>query len=142
MLVNSIHLYLWLYFFVFVSIILLFHFLVYCFSYRTVFKKCYFSHLIFLCIIVWNLYPLTELLTYKITDTALKNNLFFKKLNVELICVHAKLLQSCPTQCTPMDCNPPGSFVHGDSPGKNTEVGCHAFLQGISTLSEWARQKR
>ena len=27
-----------------------------------------------------------------------------------------------------MDCSPPGSAVHGDSPGKNTEVGCHAFL--------------
>ena len=25
----------------------------------------------------------------------------------------------------------PGSSVHGDSPGKNTRVGCHALLQGI-----------
>ena len=24
-----------------------------------------------------------------------------------------------------MDCSPPGSSVHGDSPGKNTGVGCH-----------------
>ena len=31
----------------------------------------------------------------------------------------------------PMDCNPPGSSVPGDSPGKNTGVGCHALLQGI-----------
>ena len=31
----------------------------------------------------------------------------------------------------PMHCSPPGSFVHGDSPGKNTGVGFHAFLQGI-----------
>ena len=31
----------------------------------------------------------------------------------------------------PMDCSPPGSSVHGDSPGKNTEAGCHALLQGI-----------
>ena len=30
-----------------------------------------------------------------------------------------------------MDYSPPGSFVHGDSPGKNTGVGCHALLQGI-----------
>ena len=29
-----------------------------------------------------------------------------------------------------MDCSPPGSSVCGDSPGKNTEEGCHA-LQGI-----------
>ena len=48
-----------------------------------------------------------------------------------LVCVHAKSLQLCPTLCVPMDCSPPGSFVHGDSPGKNTGVGCHALLQGI-----------
>ena len=39
--------------------------------------------------------------------------------------------QSCSTLCDPMVCSPPGSSVHGDSPGKNTRVGCHAFLQGI-----------
>ena len=39
--------------------------------------------------------------------------------------------QSCPTLCNPMDCSLPGSSVHGDSPGKNTGVGCHFFLQGI-----------
>ena len=38
---------------------------------------------------------------------------------------------SCPTLCHPMDYSPPGSSVHEDSPGKNTEVGCHALLQGI-----------
>ena len=41
------------------------------------------------------------------------------------------LAQSCPTLCDPMDCSPPGSSVHGDSPGKNTEVGCYFLLQGI-----------
>ena len=40
-------------------------------------------------------------------------------------------LGSCPTLCDPMDYSPPGSSVHADSPGKNTEVGCHALLQGI-----------
>ena len=30
------------------------------------------------------------------------------------------------TQC----CSPPGSSVHGDSPGKSTGMGCHALLQG------------
>ena len=39
--------------------------------------------------------------------------------------------QSCPTLCNPMDCSTPGSSVHGDSPGKNTRVCCHALLQGI-----------
>ena len=32
---------------------------------------------------------------------------------------------------TSLDCSPPGSSVHGNSPGKNTGVGCHALLQGI-----------
>ena len=31
----------------------------------------------------------------------------------------------------PMDCNPPGSPVHGIVPGKDTEVGGHFLLQGI-----------
>ena len=38
--------------------------------------------------------------------------------------------QTCPTLWDPTDCSPPGSSVHGDSPGKNTGVGCHALLQG------------
>ena len=45
--------------------------------------------------------------------------------NIPYACVHA---QSCPTLCDLMDCS---SSVHGDSPGKNTGVGCHFFLQGI-----------
>ena len=47
------------------------------------------------------------------------------------ICVHAQSLQSCLTLCDPMDYNPPGSSVHGDSPGKNTGVSCHALLHRI-----------
>ena len=38
--------------------------------------------------------------------------------------------QSCLI-CDPMDCSPPGSSIHVDSPRKNTGVGCHALLQGI-----------
>ena len=47
--------------------------------------------------------------------------------------VHVCLLslQLCLTLCDPMDCSPPGSSVYGDSPGKNTGVGCHALLQRI-----------
>ena len=41
------------------------------------------------------------------------------------------MCQSCPTLCNPMDCSPLGSSVHGDSPGKNTGMGCHALLQGV-----------
>ena len=38
---------------------------------------------------------------------------------------------SYPTLWDPLNCSPPGSCVHGDSPGKNTGVGCHALLQEI-----------
>ena len=44
--------------------------------------------------------------------------------------------QSCLTLCDHMDCSLPGSSVHGDSPGKNTGVGCHALLQGIFPTQE------
>ena len=37
----------------------------------------------------------------------------------------------CPTLCDLKDCNPPCSSVHGETPGKNIGVGCHALLQGI-----------
>ena len=50
---------------------------------------------------------------------------------------HAHLVtQSCLTLCYPMDCSPPGSPVHGDSPDRNTAVGCHALLQGILLTQE------
>ena len=39
------------------------------------------------------------------------------------------VVQSCPTLCDPMDCSPPGSSVHGDSPGRNTEVGCQSRFE-------------
>ena len=48
------------------------------------------------------------------------------------ITVSCLVAQSCLTLCDPTDCSPPGYSVHGDSPGNNTGVGCHALLQGIS----------
>ena len=45
-----------------------------------------------------------------------------------VLCLVAQL---GPTLCNPMICSLPGSPVHGDFPGKNTGVGCHALLQGI-----------
>ena len=45
--------------------------------------------------------------------------------------VACQVTSVCLTFCNPMDYSPPGSSVHGDSPGKNTAVGCHALLQGI-----------
>ena len=41
-----------------------------------------------------------------------------------------KFLQSCLTLGNPMDYSPLGSSVLGDSPGKNTGVGCPVLLQG------------
>ena len=54
----------------------------------------------------------------------------------EVSCMHKSinplLSRSVMFDSDPMDCSPPGSSVHGDSPGKNTGVGCHAFFQGSS----------
>ena len=47
----------------------------------------------------------------------------------------AKLSCSVVSLCNTMDCSPPGSSVHGHSPGKNTGVGCH-------TLSRVSNQPR
>ena len=44
------------------------------------------------------------------------------------VCV-CLVLQLCLTLCDTMDCSPPGSSGHGDSPGKKTGAGCHALLQ-------------
>ena len=50
----------------------------------------------------------------------------------ELPCaVLCLVAQSCPTLQPHGLYSPPGSSVHGESPGKNTGVGCHALLQGI-----------
>ena len=53
-----------------------------------------------------------------------------------VLCLVAR---SCLTLCDPMDSSPPGFSVHGDSPGKNTRLGCHALHQGIFPIqgSNW-----
>ena len=40
--------------------------------------------------------------------------------------VRAKLLQSCPAVCNPMDCWPTWLLCPWDSPGKNTGVSSHS----------------
>ena len=42
--------------------------------------------------------------------------------------------QSCLALCDPMNCSPPGSSVHGVSPGENTGVGCHVSHRGILNI--------
>ena len=41
------------------------------------------------------------------------------------------VIHSCLTLYNPMDYSLPGTSVRGDSPGKNTKMGCHVLLQGI-----------
>ena len=43
--------------------------------------------------------------------------------------MHAKSLQSSQTVCDPME--PARLLCPWNSPGKNTEVGCHFLLQGL-----------
>ena len=66
--------------------------------------------------------PVTSV--YRAGSTVLNSRLF------KSLWVYAKSLQLCLTLCDPMDCGLPGSSVHGDSPGKNTGMDCHALLQG------------
>ena len=49
---------------------------------------------------------------------------------VALMCV-CLVLSHLRLFVTPINCSPPGSFVHEDSPGQNTGVGGHVLLQGI-----------
>ena len=44
-----------------------------------------------------------------------------------VLCLAAPL---CLTLRDPIDSSPPGPSVHGDSPGMNTGVGCHALSRG------------
>ena len=65
-------------------------------------------------------------------------------LSVECVCV---CVCACAHVCAlsysvmltfwnPMDCSRPGSSFHGDSPGKNTGMGCHVLLQGLFLTQE------
>ena len=69
-----------------------------------------------------------------------KKSVQFLDLILDFIAVQLAVLrlvaQLCLTLCDTMDCSPPGSSVHEDSPGKNTGVGCHALLQGILLTQE------
>ena len=58
----------------------------------------------------------------------LKNHILFHSAYLVVLCL---VTQSCLTLCDPMDCSLPVFFVHGDSPGKTSGVGCYALLQGI-----------
>ena len=61
--------------------------------------------------------------------------ILMKERNIKQVAPAAKLLQSCPTLCNPIDGSPPGSPVPGIL-GKNTGVGCHFLLQCMKVKSE------
>ena len=56
----------------------------------------------------------------------------FKNVLFQITICYVVLSQLYLNLCDPMDNSLPGSSVHGDSLGKNTGVGCHALLSGIS----------
>ena len=63
-------------------------------------------------------------------NTSLQLLTFYVMHIFEGVCV-CLVTQSCLILCNPVDFSLPGSSIDGDSPGKNTRVGCHALLQGI-----------
>ena len=56
-----------------------------------------------------------------------------QSMNYTVAAAAAKLLQSCPTLCDPIDGRLPRPW---DSPGKNAGVGCHFLLQCMKVKSE------
>ena len=54
-----------------------------------------------------------------------------KLLHYKSTALQQNIGKSCSTLCKPMDYSSPGFSVHGNSPGEDTGVGCHALLQGI-----------
>ena len=50
----------------------------------------------------------------------------------------AKLLQSCPTLCNPMDCSPPGSSVQGTFQARVLEWVAISFSRGSSSPKDWS----
>ena len=60
--------------------------------------------------------------SFKIKDSSCKLPLWFAFLRS--MCMHAKLLQSCPTLCNPLDCSSPGSSVHEILQARILEYSC------------------
>ena len=54
-----------------------------------------------------------------------------ESVSVSCVCVCMLVVQSCLTLCSLMDCSPARLLCLQNSPGKNSEVSCHALLQGI-----------
>ena len=65
---------------------------------------------------------------WEATDTPRSDMQGLPSRSERVLCLVA---QACWALCDPVDCSPPGFSVHGNSPGKNSGVGCHALLHGI-----------
>ena len=48
-----------------------------------------------------------------------------------------EITQSCPSLCDPVDCSPPGSFVHEMSQARILEWGAIPFFRGPSWFRDW-----
>ena len=55
----------------------------------------------------------------------------------KLIHCCCSVVQACPTLLQPRQLKPTRLLCPWDFPGKNTEVGCHWLLQGISPIQGW-----
>ena len=79
------------------------------------------------------LYKITQLINNG--TKILTNQLYHTGLS--LLCMRAKLLQSWPTLCDPMDCSPPGSSVHGILQARNWVA--MPFSRGSSQPRAWTQ---
>ena len=73
-------------------------------------------------------------LPFKLSVSSLFKDVSFLR---KYACVHAKLLQLCPTLCNPTDCSPPGNSVHG-----MLQVGLRVWVaMPSSRRSSWPRDQ-
>ena len=67
----------------------------------------------------------------RLVSHALKSISFISNGQESCTWVHAKSFQYCPILSDPMNCSPPGSFVHGILQARMLEGFTHALLQEI-----------
>ena len=78
--------------------------------------------------ISWQCFFILEVKRVVIVQWLIRNLVYTKHGSQYVIFLNSKVIiivlscQLCPTLCDPMDCSPPDSSVHGDSPGQNTGV--------------------
>ena len=98
-----------------------------------------FIYLLAICMSSLENYLLQHSAPYKIgffsfLPLSCMSSIFILDINLlsDICAVLCLVAPSYATLCDPMDCSPPGSSLHGDSPGKNTGVGAISFSRGPS----------